>query len=158
MGAGKSTVGRALAEKLEVPFLDADALIERRTGRTIPEIFEEDGEAGFRQIEEDVILEQLGPEGVFSLGGGAVNSSAVRKALREHFVVWLSISLDEALLRVGDDGERPMLADPELGRIYASRHPLYQEVSDIVVDVNHASSEDISETLAECLERVEVAA
>lgn len=137
-GAGKSTIGRKLARELGVPLYDTDAGIEQETGRTIPEIFADDGEPEFRRIEERVVRRAvLDERGVVSLGGGAVLSENTRALLRERTVVYLEISVAEGLRRTGASTGRPLLngADPgakyrELMRI---RRPLYREVSSIRV-------------------------
>lgn len=136
-GAGKSTIGRRLARALGTDVYDTDVAIERETGRTIPQIFAEDGEAEFRAIEERVVIEALRSyPGIVSLGGGAILSSRTRDALRGHTVVYLEISIGEGLRRTGAttaSATRPLLAgaDPrakyrELMRI---RRPLYRAVA-----------------------------
>jgi len=137
-GAGKSTIGRKLAKELGVDLYDTDAGIERETGRTIPEIFAEDGEPEFRRIEEQVVRRAILEErGVVSLGGGAVLSPDTRALLRECTTVYLEISVAEGLRRTGASNQRPLLngADPgakyrELMRI---RRPLYREVATVRV-------------------------
>src|SRR5919109_5334439 len=110
MGAGKSTVGRALAELLGMPFEDTDAAIEARTGVTIAEIFQAAGEDAFRALEHECVAEILGGESaVVALGGGALGDSATRAALATSTVVHLRAGVDECLRRVGDGGARPML-------------------------------------------------
>ncbi|WP_261379897.1 shikimate kinase, partial [Rhodococcus rhodochrous] len=113
-GAGKSTIGRRVANALELLLLDTDAEIERVTGRTIPEIFSQDGEPAFREIEEEVVARALDThDGVVSLGGGAILSERTRARLAGHTVVYLEISVAEGLRRtgaVGAAGTRPLLA------------------------------------------------
>ena len=113
-GAGKSTIGRRVANALDLPLLDTDAEIERVTGRTIPEIFSQDGEPAFREIEEEVVARALDThDGVVSLGGGAILSERTRARLAGHTVVYLEISVAEGLRRtgaVGAAGTRPLLA------------------------------------------------
>ncbi len=137
-GAGKSTIGRKLARELGVELYDTDAGIERETGRTIPEIFAEEGEPEFRRIEERVVRRAvLAERGVVSLGGGAVLSADTRALLHGRTVVYLEISVAEGLRRTGASTQRPLLngADPgakyrELMRI---RRPLYREVATVRV-------------------------
>lgn len=137
MGAGKTSVGRPLARRLGRDFVDSDAAIVAATGRDIPEIFQTEGEAGFRAIEARQIQELLeGPEVVLALGGGALATPAVRAALVGHQVVLLDISLAEALLRVGDDPGRPMLARPDLAAVYSQRQGHYRAAATAVVPVD----------------------
>jgi len=131
-GSGKSTVGALLAARLEVPFTDVDAEIEERTGRSIAEIFADDGEPAFRALEQQVTAELLDRPGVLSLGGGAVLSAATRAALRGHRVVWLQVSAATAVSRVGLNEARPLLLGNVRGRLIkllAERTPLYAEVA-----------------------------
>ena len=111
MGVGKSTVGRRLAKDLQRPFADVDEHVELRTGRTIPAIFRDTGEDGFRAREEELVLELLadGHDAV-SLGGGAILSAAVRESLRDHVVVWMKVPVSELWLRAEGSG-RPLAAD-----------------------------------------------
>lgn len=134
MGAGKSTIGRLLAKRIGTAFVDADAAIEAEQGRSIPEIFAADGEAGFRRIEAETITRLLARRhGVIALGGGALTSAEVGAALSGHDVVWLDISYTEALRRVGGDDNRPMLARPDLAELYAQRQDAYREAATVHV-------------------------
>ncbi|MBF6335608.1 shikimate kinase [Nocardia abscessus] len=137
-GAGKSTIGRKLARELGVELYDTDAGIERETGRTIPEIFAEDGEPEFRRIEERVVRRAvLAERGVVSLGGGAVLSENTRALLRNRTVVYLEISVAEGLRRTGASTQRPLLngADPgaKYRELMRTRRPLYREVATVRV-------------------------
>ncbi|BCK55229.1 hypothetical protein NWFMUON74_30010 [Nocardia wallacei] len=137
-GAGKSTIGRKLARELGVELYDTDAGIEDETGRTIPEIFADDGEPEFRRIEERVVRRAvLNHKGVVSLGGGAVLSGATRELLRERTVVYLEISVAEGLRRTGANSNRPLLAGDDPGakyrRLMRERRPLYREVASVRV-------------------------
>ncbi len=137
-GAGKSTIGRKLARELGVELYDTDAGIERETGRTIPEIFAEDGEPEFRKIEERVVRRAvLAERGVVSLGGGAVLSANTRALLRGRTVVYLEISIAEGLRRTGASTQRPLLngADPgaKYRELMRTRRPLYREVATVRV-------------------------
>ncbi len=137
-GAGKSTVGRRLANALGVDLFDTDAAIEAEAGRTIAEIFATDGEPEFRAIEERVVRRAvLEQKGVVSLGGGAVLSRATRTLLAGHAVVYLEISEGEGLRRTGTSTARPLLngADPKAKyrELMRRRRPLYREVASVRV-------------------------
>lgn len=132
MGVGKSHVGRALAQLLQLPFVDTDALIESQAG-PIATIFAEQGEAGFRRLEREVVLAALraaaGEARVIALGGGSVADGEVRTALmQQERVAWLTAPLEVVRRRVRDDGsERPLAASSEaLERLYAARAELYR--------------------------------
>jgi shikimate kinase len=149
-GAGKSTVGALLAESLGTEFTDADAVIEERAGKPIAEIFADDGETTFRQLEEETTAALLRRTGVLALGGGAVLSSATRSALRGHRVVWLRVGVPAALHRVGLDTARPLLLGNVRGRLIkllGERKPLYDEVAEVRVDTDDASPEDVVERI-----------
>ncbi|HIQ39680.1 MAG TPA: shikimate kinase AroK [Sulfurivirga caldicuralii] len=139
MGAGKSTVGRLLAERLGYEFYDTDHEIEARTGASIPMIFDIEGESGFRRREAQVIdeLTQL-PNIVLATGGGAILKPENRKHLRSRgFVIYLCSDVDNLFNRVRHDKNRPLLANANpkatLATILKEREPLYQEVADLVV-------------------------
>ena len=149
-GAGKSTVGALLAERLGTEFTDADAVIEERAGKSIAEIFADDGETAFRQLEEETAAALLRRPGVLALGGGAVLSAATRKALRRHRVVWLRVGVSSALHRVGLDTARPLLLGNVRGRLIkllGERKPLYDEVGEARVDTDDVSPEDVVELI-----------
>jgi shikimate kinase len=140
-GSGKSTIGRRLAKSLDVALLDTDAAIEQTTGRTIPDIFEGDGEKEFRRIEEEVIREALGShDGVLSLGGGAITSPGVREALSGHTVIYLEISATEGVRRTGGTTVRPLLAGGDRAEkfraLMSERVPLYRRAATIRVNTN----------------------
>lgn len=146
MGAGKSTVGRRLGTRLDLPFVDADTEIEKSAQMTIPEIFERDGEAFFRQGEQRVIVRLLNDrQCVLATGGGAYMNAETRARVAEHSVsVWLSADAELLMKRVRKrPGNRPLLqtADPEgtLRNLIAVRYPVYA-LADISVqtrDVPH---------------------
>jgi len=140
-GSGKSTIGRRLAKALGLTLLDTDGEIERRTGRTIAEIFGTDGEPGFRRIEEEVIRAALHDhDGILSLGGGAVTTDGVRDALAGHTVIYLEISAAEGVRRTGGSTIRPLLAGPDRAEKYrelmSERVPLYRRVATIRINTN----------------------
>jgi len=136
-GAGKTTIGRRLARALRVDFLDIDEEIERREGRSIPQIFAGDGEPAFRAIEEDVVADVVAHHpGVVSLGGGAVLSETTRTLLRRHQVVYLELTEEEGIRRtVGSS--RPLLGGDDPAAAYralmARRTPIYRELATIRV-------------------------
>jgi shikimate kinase len=149
-GSGKSTVGALLAERLGVPFVDVDAVIEQRTGRSIAAIFADDGEPAFRALEEQVTAELLDTPGVLSLGGGAVLSPTTRAAMRGRRVVWLQVSAATAVSRVGLNEARPLLLGNVRGRLIkllAERTPLYAEVATERVETDSRQPEEVVELL-----------
>jgi shikimate kinase len=141
MGAGKTTIGRRLAEELGRPFVDCDAELEARAGRTVAEVFANDGEPGFRRLEADVLADLLdhAHPAVIAAGGGAVVTERTRDRLRDGaFVVWLDA--DPAFLgaRIDTKPTRPLLqGDPVevLQRLHREREAWYREVATEVVDV-----------------------
>ena len=144
-GGGKSTVGRQLARRLRLDFVDSDAVIEQRIGCSIRAYFEREGEAGFRDIEQTVIAELLQrPACVLATGGGAVLRSANREALRSGAtVVYLRSSPEELFRRLRHDTQRPLLqvADPlaKLKELYRQRDPLYRETAHFVIETGRPS-------------------
>jgi 3-dehydroquinate synthetase/shikimate kinase len=133
MGSGKTTAARAAAAALHKPALDADDEIEARAGKPIATMFAQDGEAAFRELEEEVLLELLARGEVVSLGGGAVGSARVREALRECTVVWMDVDPDTAWERVQGTG-RPLARDrAEFERLHAEREPIYASLADLSV-------------------------
>lgn len=140
-GSGKSTIGRRLAKSLDVALLDTDAAIEQTTGRTIPDIFSNDGEMEFRRIEEEVVREALKThDGVLSLGGGAITSPGVREALSGHTVIYLEISASEGVRRTGGTMVRPLLVGDDRAEkfraLMSQRVPLYRRAATIRVNTN----------------------
>jgi shikimate kinase len=142
MGSGKSAVGRQLARRLGLDFVDSDEEIEARTGVDIPYIFEREGEAGFRHREAEIIDELTQRENVLiATGGGVILDPASRARLRERGrVVYLRTSVDQQLARTRRSETRPLLNNPDprgtLARLFAARAPLYAEVAEITVDTD----------------------
>jgi shikimate kinase len=145
MGSGKTTVGRLLARRLGRPFFDSDDEVVQATGRTIPEIFESDGEAAFRAEERRALQAAVASPTpvVVAVAGGAVLDPRNRALLqRAGTVVWLRADPGTLAGRVGDGTGRPLLGDDPpaaLRRLAAERTPLYEQVADVVVDVEGAA-------------------
>jgi shikimate kinase len=156
-GAGKSTVGQAVAGLLGVPFGDTDAMIEKRVGKPIPEIFFDDGEAYFRQVEAETVGSALASfDGVLALGGGAVVNDAIRADLAAYPVVFLSVELTDAVKRVGLGAGRPLLSvNPRatLKYLMDQRRPLYAEVATHTVATDGRTPEEIAAEVAALLKR-----
>lgn len=157
MGVGKSTVGRMVAAVLDRPLFDSDEMIEERTGRTVREIWSSDGEAAFRTLETDTLLEALDASepSVIAAAGGVVLSDRNREALEaaEAHVVWLLADVDILVDRVRNGAHRPLLDDdPEdaLRRLYAVRAPLYQEVADAIVSVDNRTPTEVAKAVLRC--------
>lgn len=158
MGAGKSTVGRFLADRLHYQFVDSDHVIEERTGASIPMIFDIEGESGFRSREEQVIDEWTQKsEVVLATGGGAILSAENRKHLRSRgFVVYLKSSVESLVQRTRHDRNRPLLQteDPEavLRQLIAEREPYYEEVADLIIQTEQVS---IHRVVRQILEQID---
>lgn len=163
MGAGKTSVGNALARATGWPFLDNDELVERATGTTARDVLNEKGETELRDVEAGALTEGLKvpPPAIVDVAGGIVTREEDRRRLREAddgFVVWLRARIDTLAERVGTGAGRAWLRDdPEaaLRRLYRGRAELYAEVAGFVVDVDDVSPEQIAERILDALrERV----
>jgi shikimate kinase len=150
-GAGKTTIGRLVAERLGVDFRDTDDDIEAVAGKTIPEIFFDDGEGAFRALERAAVDAALTEHaGVLSLGGGAVLDEQTRLRLRPHNVAFLSVGVADATRRVGMSAARPVLAlNPraQLQQLLAERLPLYREVASIEIGTDGKTPQQVLEEL-----------
>ena len=148
MGAGKTTVGQLVADRLGVPFLDVDSDIEAVAGKPIPEIFIDDGEAHFRALEREAVARALATfDGVLALGGGAIMADETRKRLLDHTVVYLSVEVADAVKRVGLGTGRPMLKmNPRatLRHLLDLRRPLYEEVATVVVHTDGRTPDEVT--------------
>lgn len=153
-GAGKSTVGKLLAKELNFEFFDSDQVIEARAGKSVSDIFTQDGEPTFRQLEHDVIAELLdSANSVLALGGGSLGNAETRLNVQNATVVWLVAGLAQAVDRVGMNRNRPLLLGNvrgQLADLMAAREPLYKEVADIGVDTSKLiPSEVVTEIVSE---------
>jgi len=155
-GAGKTTVGQVLADRLGLTYRDTDADIEHVAGRPIPEIFFDQGEPHFRDLERAAVRAALsGHAGVLSLGGGAVMDDGTRALLAGLPVVFLDVSLHDAVHRVGLDAPRPLLAVNPRQRwreLMDQRRPLYTEVARAVVSTADRTPEDVAGAVLDALE------
>jgi shikimate kinase len=156
MGVGKSTVGRLLAERLGLGYRDTDEDIVAQEGRTIAEIFVDEGEPAFRAIEKRAVHTALAEhEGVLALGGGAVLDADTRALLAGHRVVYLSMDVEEAVKRTGLNVARPLLAvNPrkQWRELMEARRHLYEEVATAVVATDGRSPEDVTQAALDALE------
>jgi shikimate kinase len=154
MGAGKTSIGRRLAELLGLPFADADRDVELHTGASIPTIFDCEGEAGFRARESATLARLLADtDQVIATGGGAVLDEGNRALMRGRgFVVHLAISVDGQLRRLERDRVRPLLQRADRGEVLhalaQARAPLYAEVADLVFDTEGCTPADAARELA----------
>ncbi len=147
-GAGKSTVGRIVAAREGLPFRDTDADIEASAGKTISEIFFDEGEEHFRALERAAVASALAEhEGVLSLGGGAVLAAETRALLAGHRVVFLNVGLADGARRVGLSRDRPVLAlNPRasLHRLLEERLPLYREVATVEISTDGKTPDEVA--------------
>jgi shikimate kinase len=157
MGAGKTTVGRLLARRLKLRFIDCDLELERRCGVKVPTIFDIEGEAGFRSRETQTLGELTALEGiVLATGGGAVLAEENRRHLAARgTVIYLCARPEDLYERVRQDRNRPLLAtaDPlkRLHELHGVRDPLYRSIADLVVDSGRQSIQTLTRSISEQL-------
>ncbi|KIH98665.1 shikimate kinase [Streptomonospora alba] len=154
-GAGKTTVGRALAERLDAQLLDTDTEIEARAGKAVGDIFVEDGEPAFRALERELVAEALASwQGVVALGGGSVLDPATSADLAHHHVVYLQVEFADAAKRVGLDTPRPLLAGnprTRLRKLLEERLPVYEGLAKATVPTSGYHPEEIVDAVVESL-------
>lgn len=153
-GAGKTTVGKLLAKNLGIDFFDSDQVIESRAGKSVSDIFTQDGEPAFRRLEHDVIVELLDSNNVvLALGGGSLGNDETRAKVKDATTVWLVAGLAQAVDRVGMNRNRPLLLGNvrgQLADLMAAREPFYKEVAAIAVDTSKLiPSEVVTEIVSE---------
>ena len=153
-GAGKTSIGKLLAKKLDRSFVDSDKAIEERTGKKITEIFAEDGEPRFRAIEREVVLELLDSEiEIISLGGGSVlNEEIQRRLTKEEGVVYLQVSISNAAPRVGFNKDRPLLMLNPRQRwiqLMEERRPIYEGLARLTFLTDNKKAEEVVSEILE---------
>lgn len=157
MGAGKSTIGRHLAQMLHLEFHDSDQEIEQRTGADIAWVFDVEGEEGFRRREAQVIADLSEKQGiVLATGGGSVQSKDIRNHLSARgIVVYLETTIDKQVARTQRDKRRPLLQvdDPRsvLENLAEVRNPLYEEIADVIVKTDEQSAKIVANQIIEQL-------
>ena len=157
-GAGKSSVARSLGKLINTPVLDTDLLIEKRCGKSISDIFLEDGESFFRSQELTVLLEALEDEGsILALGGGSVMNEQARSALisSKRPIVFLDVSISSAAPRVGFNKDRPLLTvNPRQQwlALMETRRPIYESLATITVNTDNRKPAEVAQELAQKLE------
>ena len=152
MGSGKTTVGKVLADFLGCPFMDLDDLIVKKAGKSIPEIFAQDGEPAFRQLEARLLRQTVEKYTentvVLALGGGAVTAPASAALLHEKSVcIYLRATLETLLARLeGETAGRP-LADASLADRLAAREPLYEQTAHVIIDTDGLSPDEVADEI-----------
>lgn len=158
MGAGKSTIGRQLAQSLGMDFVDSDTEIESRAGADISWIFDVEGEEGFRKREERILNELTQRQGtVLSTGGGSIVSKENRKYLSARgIVVYLETSIDKQVERTQRDKKRPLLQDEDVRGVLESlaqeRNPLYEEIADITLPTDEQSAKAMANRIIDLID------
>ncbi|CAN2197402.1 AroK Shikimate kinase [Candidatus Nanopelagicaceae bacterium] len=149
MGSGKTTIGSLIAQKLNLEFRDTDQIIEREEGKTVSQIFLDEGEDAFRVIEKRVLRQELLTDGtVLSLGGGApisIDAQSALRAIASH-ILFLDISLSTVAPRIGFNRDRPLLLNNPRGQwqtLMEARRPIYEAIADTTINVDDKSEEEI---------------
>ena len=152
MGSGKTTVGKVLADFLGCPFMDLDDLVVKKAGKSIPDIFAQDGEPAFRELEARLLRQTVAKyaesAAVLALGGGAVLAPASAALLHEKTVcIYLRASLDTLMARLaGETAGRP-LADASVAARLASREPIYEETAHVIIDTDGLSPDEVADEI-----------
>ena len=152
MGSGKTTVGKVLADFLGCPFMDLDDLVVKKAGKSIPDIFAQDGEPAFRELEAQILRKTVAKyaesTAVLALGGGAVLAPASAALLHEKTVcIYLRATLDTLLERLaGETAGRP-LADDFLAERLASREPIYEKTAHVIIDTDGLSPDEVADEI-----------
>lgn len=159
MGAGKSTIGKALAQKRQIPFLDTDIWIEERQGKKITEIFADEGEEYFRKLETNMLkeLKEKAQNNVIATGGGLPIQAENQILLKEIGVVfYLEVKKETILIRLNGDKSRPLLLGEEkeqkIERMLKIRHPIYQQFADFCISTDEKNVESVAEEIEKILE------
>ena len=156
-GAGKTSVGRALARRWGVGFRDTDEDVEAVAGKPVSDIFVDDGEGRFRELEADAVASALGAhDGVLALGGGAVTTPSTREALTGHRVVFLDVGLATASSRVGLGSTRPLLLGnvrSQLKALLDARRPLYAGVATVTVITDDLTVDEVVDQVAAAVDQ-----
>lgn len=154
-GAGKSTVARVLGETLALPVRDTDLDVEETAGASVAEIFLDQGEPAFRELERTAVLDALDEhEGVLAVGGGAVMDPLLEEALRGHRVAFLDVGVADAARRIGFNRDRPaLLGNPRAQwlRLMENRRPVYERVATVRVDTDGRSPQEVAQAVLEAL-------
>jgi shikimate kinase len=156
-GAGKSTIGKALAKEIATEFIDSDSEIERITGKKISDIFVEEGEAVFRKTEVEVVTALLdGFEGVIALGGGAPINTQIQEALTgvEYSVIFIDVSISQAANRIGFNKDRPLLLiNPrqQWMNLMSERRPIYEKLASQTVNSDSQKPHEVAKLISEKL-------
>ena len=158
-GAGKSSVGKALGQRLSTNFADTDLLIEKQSGLRVSEIFLDKGEPFFRELEREIVLRELADfDGVLALGGGAVMNPDVEQALRlsSDPIFFLDVSLSSAAPRIGFNRDRPLLVGNPIAKwqeLMNIRRPIYETLATHIVSTDSGTPSQIAQEIAEILSK-----
>jgi shikimate kinase len=158
-GAGKTTIAQAVAQRRELPVRDTDQDVENAEGRTVAEIFIEDGETTFRELEHAAVLKALGEhDGVLSIGGGAVLDPRTQEALRGHTVIFLDVRIADASKRIGLNRDRPLLLGNPRAQwtmMMENRRPIYSDVATVRVVTDGLDADQVTEQVLAALDELE---